>query len=100
MTQLPNDSAKLTAPNPRADQLRPQFRISDLLIVMVGAAVGLAGGTWIPANIFAALLGLVTLIGLLIVHLIPPRSHTGKVIWATVVLAYVTAVSAALVKAT
>ena len=100
MTQLPNDSAKLTVPNRRTDHLRPQFRISDLLIVMVGAAVGLAGGTWIPADIFAALLGLVTLIGLLIVHLIPPRSHTGKVIWATVVLAYVTAVSAALVKAT
>jgi hypothetical protein len=100
MDSLPNDSAKLAAADRRAQHVRPQFRISDLLIVMVGAAVGLAGGTWIAADIFAALLGLLTLIGLLIVHLIPPQSHTGKVIWATVVLAYVTAVGAALVKAT
>jgi len=78
---------------------RPQFRISDLLIVMVGAAVGLAGGTWMAADVFAAILGLATLVGLLIVHLQPPRTHFAKVVWATVVLAYVMAVGAALVKA-
>jgi len=70
-----------------------------LLIVMVGAAVGLAGGTWVPADLFAAILGLVTLVGLLVVHLVPPRTRLGKVIWTTIVLAYVIAVIVALVKA-
>jgi hypothetical protein len=76
----------------------PQFRLSDLLIVTAGAAVGLAGGTWLPADQFAALLGLATLVGLLFVHLFPPRSRTAKVMWSALVLAYITAVIAALIK--
>jgi hypothetical protein len=74
----------------------PQFAVSDILMVMVGAAVGLAGGTWMPADIFAAVLGLVTLLGLLVVHLFPPQTRLGKRLWATLVLAYITAVGAAL----
>ena len=73
-----NELATHGAPESPPRVERPQFRISDLLIVMVGAAVGLAGGTWIPADLFAAILGLVTLVGLLVVHLVPPRTRLAK----------------------
>ena len=65
-----------------------QFSIRDVMIVMIGVALGLAGGTWVRADVFAAFLGLVTLLGLVLVHLYPPESHTGKLLWATLVLAY------------
>jgi hypothetical protein len=75
-----------------------QFSIRDVMIVMVGVAVGLAGGTWVRADVFAAVLGLVTLLGLVLVHIYPPESHTGKLLWATLVLAYIVAVFAALLR--
>ncbi len=83
----------------RATIVRPRFQFSvlDLMVLMVGVAAGLAGGTWMPADIFAACLGLVTLGGLFLVHLYPPESHTGNLIWGTLVLSYIIAVLAALV---
>ncbi len=83
-------------PPPVAVAARPQFGVGDLMVVMVGVAAGLAGGTWMPPDLFAAVLGLVTLFGLLAVHLSPPESHLGKLLWGTLVLAYVVAVIAAL----
>ena len=77
---------------------RSQFSIGDVMIVMIGVAVGLAGGTWMPADVFAAVLGLVTLVGLFLVHVYPPESHLGKLLWATLVLAYIMAVFAALLR--
>ena len=52
---------------------QPQFSVGDVLIVMVGVAVGLAGGTWMPTDHFAAVMGLVTLLGLLVVICIRPK---------------------------
>ena len=75
-----------------------QFTVFDLMIVMVGVAGGLAGGTWMPSDIFAAILGLVTLIGLALVHFFPPESHFGQLAWGTLVLAYIVAVGAAIFK--
>jgi hypothetical protein len=83
-------------PAPVAVAVRPQFGVRDLMVVMVGVAAGLAGGTWMPPDIFAAILGLVTLLGLLAVHMYPPESHLGKLLWGTLVLAYVMAVIAAI----
>jgi hypothetical protein len=77
---------------------RPRFSIAFLLILMVGAGIGLAGGTWMPADLFAAILGLATLCGLLIVHLFPPRTLPGQLIWAALVMGYITAVFTALIK--
>ena len=88
---------KLEPPPPERPG-RPQFSVGDVMIVMVGVAVGLAGGTWMPPDIFAAVLGLLTLVGLLLVHLYPPETHLAKLIWASLVLAYVMAVFAALLK--
>ncbi len=75
-----------------------QFTVFDLMIVMVGVATGLAGGTWMPRDIFAFVLGLVTLVGLTLVHFFPPESHWARLTWGTLVLAYVIAVGAAIFK--
>lgn len=75
-----------------------QFTVFDLMLVMIGVAAGLAGGTWMPSDIFAALLGLVTLVGLALVHFVPPESHFARLMWGTLVLAYVVAVAAAIFK--
>ena len=77
---------------------RFQFSMSDLMIVTLGVATGLAGGTWISAELFAAVLGLVTLIGLVLVHVNPPDTHFARLLWGTLVMAYVIAVAAAVVR--
>jgi hypothetical protein len=77
---------------------RPQYSVGDVMILMVGVAVGLAGGTWMPADVFAGVLGLATLLGLLLVHLYPPESHVAKLLWSTMVLAYLIAVFTALLR--
>jgi hypothetical protein len=58
----------------------------------------LAGGTWMPSDIFAAILGLVTLLGLVLIHFFPPESHFARLVWGTLVLAYIVAVGAAIFK--
>jgi hypothetical protein len=83
-------------PPPR--QPRPQFSLGDVMILMVGVAVGLAGGSWMPNDAFAAILGLVTLLGLVAVSWYPPQTHLGRIVWAALVVAYFMAVLAALVR--
>jgi hypothetical protein len=76
----------------------PQFSLGDLMILMVGIAAGLAGGSWMPTDVFAALLGLATLVGLLIVSWHPPESRLGKLIWTSFIVAYFMAVLAAILR--
>ena len=75
-----------------------QFSVFDVMFVMIGVAAGLAGGTWMPSDIFAAILGLVTLLGLALIHFFPPESHFARLMWGTLVLAYIVAVGAAIFK--
>ena len=75
-----------------------QFTVFDLMVVMIGVAGGLGGGTWMPSDLFAAMLGLVTLLGLALIHFFPPESHFARLTWGTLVLAYVVAVGAAIFK--
>ena len=54
-----------------------QFSVSDVMIVMIGVALGLAGGSWMPRDMFAAVLGLVTLApcpGWLILTFLPDKN--------------------------
>jgi hypothetical protein len=87
-------------PDPPAKPSEFQFRLTDILIVTAGVGLGLAGGRWMPRDIFAAVLGLVTLVGLMLVHIYPPESRLGKVIWGTLVLAYFISVGAAILRPT
>ena len=71
----------------------PRFRFSvlDLLVVTAAVSVGLAGGKWMPAGVFALFMGVVTLGGLIVVELYPPQSRGGWLAWIGVVLAYLSA---------
>lgn len=88
--QLPPD------PPPKTSEY--QFRLTDLLIITAGVGLGLAGGSWMRRDIFAAVLGVVTLLGLMLVHIYPPESRLGKVVWGTLVLAYLVSVGAAILR--
>ena len=87
-------------PPPKSPSSRPQFSLADVMMITFAVAAGLAGGSWMPSDVFAAVLGLITLIGLLVVHLHPPETHAAKLVWAALVIAYVMAVFAALLKPT
>jgi hypothetical protein len=67
----------------------------DLMVVIVGVAVGLAGGTWMPAEHFAGIMGLLILLGLVLIHFYPLESHGARLAWGTFVLAYFVALLAA-----
>lgn len=84
---------QLPVPDPPAP--RHQYSVRELMILMVGVAFGLAGGSWMPTDVYAATLGLCTLIGLLVVSWSPPETRLAKLIWATLVMAYVISVLAA-----
>jgi hypothetical protein len=73
-----------------------QFRLTDILIVTAGVGLGLAGGSWMPRDIFAAILGVITLIGLMVVHIYPPETRLSKVLWGTLVMSYLISVVAAI----
>jgi hypothetical protein len=76
----------------------PQFSLGDIMLLMVGVAAGLAGGSWMATDLFAAILGLATLVGLLIVSWHPPETRLGKIIWASFVVAYFMSVLAAVLR--
>lgn len=50
------------------------------------------------AIFFAAILGLITLVGLMAVHVYPPESRLSRVLWGTLVLAYLISVAAAIMR--
>jgi hypothetical protein len=79
-----------------APPLRIRFSVLDLLIVTAAISIGLAGGKCIQAEVFALIMGLVTVGGLILVELYPPESRAGWLAWIAVVLAYLSAWLAAL----
>ena len=89
---------KLDAAEPEpAPAVPPRFQFSlvDLMIVTAGVGLGLAGGTWMPADYFAGIMGLLILGGLILVHFYPLESHGAKLAWGTFILAYFVALLAA-----
>lgn len=88
---------KIESPPPPPSEW-PRFSIIDLLVVMVGVAIGLAGGTWTRPDFYAGILGLVTLVGLIVVHLLPPRTPLARRLWAAVIGGYIAAVFVALIR--
>ncbi|HZL91035.1 MAG TPA: hypothetical protein VFB96_21900 [Pirellulaceae bacterium] len=82
-------------PPPPPPPQRFQFSLVDLMVVMIGVAVGLAGGTWMPAEQFAGIMGLLILLGLVLIHFYPLESHGARLAWGTFILAYFVALVAA-----
>jgi hypothetical protein len=87
--------AEVPEPTPEPPQ-RFQFSLVDLMVIMVGVGVGLAGGTWMPADHFAGIMGLLILGGLILVHFYPLESHGARLAWGTFILAYFVALVAAM----
>lgn len=85
-------------PDERAQRL--QFTIADVLVLMSAMSLGLAGGTWVPVQLFAAVMGLVMLCGLVIVHVYPPEAHWARLLWWSLGLAYTVSVLVAVLKPT
>ena len=75
-----------------------QFSIGELMLITVGVSLGAAGYHWFPVDIYAAILGLFTLVGLIVVSHNPPESRRAKIIWAMLIVAYAVAVAMAVFK--
>jgi hypothetical protein len=75
-----------------------QFSIGDVMLLMVGVSVGVAGGSWMPARIFGFYLGLLTILVLIGFTLHPPQSRTARLVLTTVLVAYFSAMLAAAIR--
>ena len=93
------DEGPQPADEPEAPPARFRFSVFDMLVVTFAISVGLAGGKWMPAGVFALLMGVVTVGGLIIVELYPPQSRAGWLAWVAIVLAYLSAWASALASA-
>lgn len=90
-TELP--PTDVPPPDPRF-----QFSLVELMVITLGVAVGLAGGTWMPPSMFAGVMSILAMAGLLAIHFYPPESRSGWLVWATVFLAYFVAVVVAIMR--
>jgi hypothetical protein len=73
-----------------------RFSLSDIMLVMVGVAIGSAGGNWVPAHVFAGFMGVAAIAAVLLVQYYPPESHFARVSWFAFGLAYAVALGVAL----
>ena len=85
-------------PPPPQPKPPTQFSVRDIMLLMIGVSVGLAGGSWMPSQTFAFALGLVTVLILLVVSLHPPQTHMGRMAWAALVIAYFSALLSAIIR--
>ena len=87
-------------PEAEGEAVRPpfQFSIGELMLITVGVSLGAAGYHWFPVDIYAAILGLCTLVGLMVVSHYPPQSRGVKIIWAMLIAAYAASVAIAVFK--
>jgi len=65
-----------------------QFRISDLLFLMFGVALGLSGGTWIPAGMFALIVGILALAAPFVLEIYEFDQRDIRVAWTTLIISY------------
>jgi hypothetical protein len=82
------------APPPR---VRLQFSVAGLMLTTFFVAVGLAGQGWLPASVFAGLMGLLMLLALLWGRVHAPEHPAVPWIWGGITLAYLVAAVVALV---
>lgn len=89
---------ELPEPDEPPPSPRLQFSLVELMVITLAVAVGMAGGTWMPPSMFAGVMSILAMVGLLAVHFFPPESRGGWLVWVTVFLAYFVAVLVAVMK--
>jgi hypothetical protein len=76
-----------------------RFTLCDLLLLMSVAAAGLAGGHWVPPEVFAGVLGIATLVVLVLITVALPESRLSRLVWTYMITLYfVAAISAVILR--
>ena len=74
---------------------RFQFHIADLMLMTVAVSIGIAGGLWVPGVLFAAVLGVLTLVGMALDMVFEISDRRFNVFWLACIVAYLVASLAA-----
>jgi hypothetical protein len=77
---------------------RRQFTIASLLILLTFICVGLSGASWIPATVFAGIVGAALVLVIFSAITSPHETVLSLTIWIGLVLAYVIACVVALLR--
>lgn len=77
---------------------RSQFTLRQLLIFTTFSAAGLAGQSWMPADVFAGLLGIGVFLCLIWFAVSPPENEGTRLLWWGLVCAYTMALVTAVLK--
>ena len=77
---------------------RAQFSIRDMLLLTTCGAIGASGGYWIPAGLFAGLVGLSMLLVITVMTLTSPELRLLRTVWWCFSALYLSAAFAAIIK--
>ena len=77
-----------------------QFTITGLMIISLGICFGLSGASWIPATVFAGLVGVLLLLIIGSAMTSPNDTVLSYTLWIGIILAYVSACIIALIRLT
>ena len=77
---------------------RMQFSLVELLAVFTLLATGMSAATWLPLDVFAGVMGAVTLLCFVTFWIRPPQSRFAYLFWGTMGALYVGASAAAVVR--
>jgi hypothetical protein len=80
------------------DRTRTQFTLAGLMVFVSLICLGLARVEWMPASIYAGVLGFLALAGCVIVSFFRPRSSLYLAFWIGVIFAYLAACIAAVLR--
>ena len=74
--------------NAQTDRPRPQFTLASIMVVTFFVCLGLsAGGDWIPASVFAGVMGFLA-IAIIVWATAFPASSGARMVWIGIALAY------------
>lgn len=83
---------------PKPERERFRFSLMTMMLLVLFAAVGLSGHSWMSPPVFAGAVGLVVLFCLVWRVYLPPKSRCAQIIWWGLNLAYLSAIVAALLR--
>jgi len=83
---------------PESPRRAGQFTVAGLLAVTFFVALGLSGQSWVSAQVYAGVMGLLALLALIWAATRPAESAASRLVWWGITVAYFSAVVAALVR--